>query len=272
MTEMYHSLAAVYDQVQAVDYASWAEYLCRLDKSFNRRVSKGDGQDGRPLLLDLGCGTGGICLEMAGRGYDPIGIDRSAAMLNQARDKAHNSDNPSSRSCLFLHQDIRRFELYGTVDLIVCLLDTVNHLTHQADVRRLFKLCSHYLNPGGLFIFDLATWHHLAETRGNNLFFVDQPAFTLIWQHRFLPARKLSRAELTLYREETDGCYRRSDEQILERYYSLEEISSFMEDTLVHPGALLGDQTMRQPQANSERIFHVYRKQTVCANVGGETG
>jgi len=165
----YQNLAMIYDQLQQeIDLAAWADYVQVLETRYSRRDSPGDGQDGRPLLLDLGCGTGSFCLEMARRGYDPIGIDAAGAMLEQARLKA--AAQPGPVSCLFLQQDISRFELYGTVDLMVCLLDTINHLLTPRQVRRLFALCANYLNPGGLLIFDVASRRHLAKTLGSSFF------------------------------------------------------------------------------------------------------
>jgi len=65
----YQQLAPAYDLLQRGENpAAWADYVQRLDRQFSCRIESGDGQVGRPLLLDLGCGTGGFCLEMLRRG------------------------------------------------------------------------------------------------------------------------------------------------------------------------------------------------------------
>lgn len=257
---MYASLAAVYDEIQGTDFSAWADYVCLLEKRYSHRTGHGDGRDGRPILLDLGCGTGGFCFEMASRGYDPIGIDASPAMLSVARDRqAAISGAEDLSACLFLQQDISRFELYGTVDIIVCLMDTLNHLVRKDQVRRLMKRCSNYLNPGGMMVFDLAGWNHMSRTLGNNRFFSDQPAFTLIWRNHFSRSRQVSTAEITLFTAGPDGRYQRSDECIRERYYDRTDIAELIRESNLELVAHHGDKTMTGPRAAEERSFFVLR-------------
>jgi len=256
----YQHLAGVYDELQqGIDPAAWADYILMLEDKYSQRTGPGDGQDGRPLVLDLGCGTGSFCLEMARRGYDPIGIDASSSMLDAARQKASPRDS-AGPGCLFLQQDISQFELYGTVDLIVCLLDTVNHLTRPAQVRRLFRLCANYLNPGCLLIFDLATLKHLAQTLGSQIFFQDMPAYTLFWQNNFRPASGISRAELTLFSRRSDGAYDRQDETIVEKYYEQKLISRWLAEAGLEPMARHAGMSLKPAQKNDERHFYVARK------------
>lgn len=226
----YDRLASVYDQLQVdVDNSAWADFISQLDRDFNRRTKEGDGENGSPLLLDLGCGTGEMCLEMARRGYDPIGIDSSPSMLETAREKWQSADLKDVQA-LFLLQDISSFELYGTVDLIVCLLDTINHLVRPGQVRGLFHLCANYLNPGGLFIFDALNYEYISQTLGNNFFYQDKADFTLFWQNHFNQRSKISRSELTFFLKQNDGSYRRDDELIKEKYYAPEDIITWLKD------------------------------------------
>ena len=108
--EGYHALARFYDKLNAeIDYSAWANFV---EICFQRYLSSPPG-----LVLDLACGTGIMTAELAKRGYDMIGIDGSAEMLTEA----------FSRSCecpgiLFLQQDMRSFELYGTVGAVVAVL------------------------------------------------------------------------------------------------------------------------------------------------------
>ena len=167
---------------------------------------------------------------MASRGYDPIGIDGSLAMLNQARQKLE--DQPAQgASCLFLKQDISNFELFGTVDLIVSLLDTVNHLLKKTELRRMLKLCANYLNPGGLLIFDLLRLDYMQEKLGNNCFFFDEPDFSLIWQNSFQKSRGTSTAALTLFQRLPQGYFQKQQEIVRERYYSKKDIQAAIAGT-----------------------------------------
>ncbi len=268
MTDHYQPLAPWYDHLQhEISPDRWADFLLQLDLLYRPVLSRlaGDGRDGRPLVLDLGCGTGSICLALEQRGYDPIGVDQSAAMLQLAREKATAAESHG----LFLLQDISRFELYGTVDLITCLLDTVNHLVRPAQVERLFRLCANYLNPGCLFIFDCGTEHHFRQTLGNHLFYQDlaatagQPALTLFWQNQYQPRTGISRANLTLFTEGTPqspGLYRRSDVQIVERYYDHDFLLGCARSAGLEWLACHGELSLKAPARRAERHFYVFRR------------
>ncbi len=256
---MYTHLAAIYDRIQNINTPAWADFVIGLEKRHSSRPGPGDGRDGRPILLDLGCGTGNFCLEMARRGYDPIGVDLSLAMLDAARQKQAQAGS-QVQDCLFLQQDISRFELFGTVDLIVSLLDTVNHLTRKTDLWRMLKTCANYLNPGGVMIFDLLRLDYMAKTLGNKLFFFEEDDYSLVWQNSFWPGRQLSRAELTLFIQTEPGTYQKYTESISERYYAGSDIKAALATAglsllACYPGReLTGDQ-------QACRDFYVLGKQ-----------
>lgn len=263
----YDALAICYDRLQAtVDYNKWADYIIELNRLFNpammRDHSNGDGIDGRPLLLDLGCGTGELSFALEKYDFDIIGIDRSQQMLEVARDKAQQT---GSRA-LFLQQDITRFELYGTVDLAICTLDTVNHLLRKDQVKHFFSLCANYLNQNSLLIIDLATWHHFAETLGQNLFFQDLPlvedqlALTMLWQNYWFPHRHLNCSEIILFTETETGMYIRHDETINERYYDWKQIKDWACEAGLQFLDRFGELSYEAPRSNDERIFMVFRQ------------
>lgn len=263
MSEAYQILAQVYDRLQqAHDVAAWAGFIHRLNMRHGRADRSGDGRNGSPLLLDLGCGTGRFCLAMEQLGYDPIGIDLSAAMLQQARDRAV----AESSQALFIQQDISRFELFGTVDLMVCLLDTVNHLLRQDQVRRLFRLSANYLNPGCLFVLDIATRHHLETTLGNGFFFQDlpagqdSPAVSLFWQNHWTAARHLSQSDLVLFSQLEDGNYQRLDTEIRERWYDGNQLKAWAADAGLEAVGHYGELHLSPPRPKDERQFLVFRR------------
>jgi SAM-dependent methyltransferase len=253
----YDSLAGVYDHLQqAVDPVAWADYIESLQQKYSG-LAKGDGQDGRPILADLGCGTGSFCIEMEKRGYDPIGIDASPRMLEQARAKAAAA---GAGRCLFLQQDIARFELFGTVDLIVCLLDTLNHLLKRTDVARLFKLCANYLNPGGLFIFDVLSPDYLSRRLGNNIFYDGDPEQTMLWQNSYSPRSGISRSEILLFTRTADNCYERSEAIVRERLYRRDELSDYIKEGGLELLAVHGDLTYTAARRYDNRHFYICRR------------
>lgn len=267
MSSAYDGLASLYDRVQKTDTEAWADYCCELDRRFGRtaRFSEeeglvGDGQEGRPLLLDLGCGTGDFCLAMRRRGYDPIGIDSSAAMLDEAFSKAEKTAKEGP-ACLFLRQDLTRFELFGTVDLATCLLDTINHIVDVDALGRFFKRVANFLNPGGILIADLATRCLLAERRGNRLILTCGEDFDLIWENRYHARHRLAVAEMLLYRRTGDGCFRKTTTSVRERLYDGRTVFRLAKAAGLQRIDPPSVRDLRPPAPVSERRFVVLRRQ-----------
>ena len=130
--DAYTSFASVYDTfMDNIPYAEWADYLISLLKEYGI-------EDG--LVLDLGCGTGNMTELLASRGYDMIGVDNAEEMLEIAMEKRADSEH----DILYLLQDMREFELYGTVAAVVSLCDSMNYLTSEEDLLQVFNL-KHYL-------------------------------------------------------------------------------------------------------------------------------
>ena len=142
--EAYTEFATVYDTfMDNVPYEAWEKYL--VD------ILKAEGiNDG--LLLELGCGTGRMTRLLAAEGYDMIGVDNSEEMLSVARE--YTMENTE---ILYLLQDMREFELYGTIRAVVSVCDSMNYIMSEEDLRQVFSLVNNYLDPGGIFIFDMNT-------------------------------------------------------------------------------------------------------------------
>lgn len=244
---MYENFAYVYDRLMCdVDYVCWADYIQAIFRE--KRVSPS-------LLLDLGCGTGSFCIEMAQRGYDIIGIDLSTDMLSCAREKTEKE----GLDILYLNQDMSDFELYGTVDAVVCLLDSINYITDKRDVKRMFKRVSNYLNPGGLFVFDINSPYKLENVLGENVFYSVDEDVSYIWQNRYNKKKKLCEFDLTFF-VKLDESYKRYDEIHHERAYSRNELEEMLHDSGLRLLEVYGDLGFSPPAVNSERIFFVCKK------------
>ena len=207
---IYGLLAPYYDAWNAeVEYASWAD---GIEQAF------GNHFEGRvDSVLDLGCGSGRMTVELARRGYDMVGVDSSPEMLTVARESAEAAG--VAARCLWLLQDMREFELYGTVEAVVCCLDTLNHLTSYPDLRRTLALVHNYLVPGGLFLFDVNSREKFEAVYADNAYtFASEDAFC-VWQNEYNPKTHIADFYVTLFTEEADGRYARSEELTRERMY-----------------------------------------------------
>ena len=256
--EGYGALARFYDQLNAeIDYSAWADFV---EACFSRYLPQ------KPeLILDLACGTGSMTAQLAKRGYDMIGVDGSAEMLSEAF-----SRTAETGGVLFLQQDMRSFELYGTVGAVTCCLDSLNYLLGDGELSQCFSLVHNYLDPDGLFLFDMNTPYKFEHVYGSNHYILEGelPPFevggppTAIycgWQNQFHPETKICDFDLTLFDEDEDGRYYRSDEHQQERCYSLDEIRSALESNHLELLGVFADWQFSQPVSDTERWYFVAR-------------
>ncbi len=243
--ESYRALASVYDRLNAeVDYTAFADHYERMFARFGITPS---------LVLDLGCGTGSMTLEMAARGYDMIGIDASPDMLARAYERMY-ADGKSG--ILFLQQDMRSFELYGTVGAVISSLDCVNYLTGEDDLERCFALVHNYLDPDGLFLFDVNTPYKFRHVYGDNAYVLEDERSLCAWQNDFDVQSGLCRFYLSVFCEQKDGRYERHDEEQAERCYTEEELRSALERAGFAEITFFGDTDESAPTDTTER-WHV---------------
>ena len=220
MNDIYSILAPYYDDWNAeIDYSAWADGAER----FFGRFARGTVSD----VLDLACGTGRMTVELAKRGYDLIGVDRSPEMLDFARTAAEEAGEGISSRILWLLQEMTNFELYGTVDAVLCCLDSVNHLTKRTDLAKTFSLVHNYLNPDGLFLFDVNAKRKFETVYADKTYVFEAPGVFCTWENDY--SRGLCDFRITLFREEGKGKYRRYEAVERERMYSLRTLKEELE-------------------------------------------
>ena len=244
----YEALAAVYDRLgNDIDYEAFADFY------ETRFLENGE----RPsLVLDLGCGTGKMTTLLAERGYDMIGVDASAEMLSHAASRAYSKGH----RILFLEQDMREFELYGTVGAVVSSLDCINYLVEDGDVDRCFSLVHNYLDPNGLFLFDLNTPHKFRTVYGDNAYVLEDEGSLCAWQNEFDEKSGLCHFYLSVFERARDGRYTRSDEEQTERCYSEKEIRDALSRAGFVDVTFFGDAKGGAPTDTTERWFISARK------------
>lgn len=247
--EAYSDFAKNYDLfMREIPYDAWCAYLSEL-------LSAEGVRDG--LVLELGCGTGNMTERLARKGYDMTGIDLSAEMLNEALIKREESGLP----ILYLQQDIRAFELYGTMAAVVSVCDTMNYLTEPEDFIETLRLVNNYLDPGGVFIFDLKTEFFYEHCLGNAAFGDAGDEAAYIWDNDYDPETKINDYLLTLFEQQPDGRYVRSEEEHVQRAYSLDEIRLFAKKSGLRFLKAYDAFTHEPPREDSERIYVILKEQ-----------
>jgi SAM-dependent methyltransferase len=247
--KQYSNLASVYDLLNdEYDYNKYADFLDSEIKE-NERVKSN-------LALDLACGTGKITFAMRERGYDMTGVDLSEEMLSYARDICYEKE---INDILWLCQDMREFELYGTVDACVCCLDSVNYLTKISDVKKCFSLVHNYLIPDGVFIFDVNTPYRFKNVYGNNDYILEDECSLLAWRNEYNEKSKICKFYLSIFEENEDGSYTRSDEIQTEKCYSMKQIKSALCECGFEIIKVYGDLDKNDATENNEKWYFVAR-------------
>lgn len=242
----YTAFADFYDGLTAnVDYKSRADYIEKLLAHHKHDFG---------LCVDLACGTGSLTIELAKRGVDIYGIDGSSQMLSQAQMKAYDE----GLSVLFLCQKMQSIDLYGTVDTCLCTLDSINHLTEPDLVQKTFDRVSLFMNPGGLFVFDVNTVYKHKEILSGNTFVYDTDDVYCVWQNTPID-ETLVKIDLDFF--EYDGkAYRRTSESFCERAYSNVQLSEMLSKAGFAIEGVYGDMTLDAPKDAEQRMIYVARK------------
>ena len=245
--EAYTGFAEVYDVFQDnVPYEEWCSYVTGLLKEY--QVMDG-------LVLDLGCGTGSLTGLMARSGYDMIGIDNSGEMLQIAMNKR----NASGLDILYLLQDMRGFELYGTVKAVISICDSMNYIMEYQELVEVFRLVNNYLDPKGVFIFDLNTEYKYRELLADNTFAEDREESSFIWNNFYDEEDKVNEYDLTLFVKEGE-LYRKFEETHDQRADGLDQIQQAISDGGMEFVAAYDACTRNPVQQDSERIYVIARE------------
>ena len=243
--DAYTSFAQVYDLfMDNVPYEEWGEYLSQLFKEYGI-------EDG--LLLDLGCGTGKLTRLMAEKGYDMIGVDYSYEMLDIAKSE-------SKDSILYLLQDMREFELYGTVRGIYSACDCVNYILEEDELCSVFKLVNNYLDPSGIFVFDMNTPYKYRELLSDNTIAENREEGSFIWENYYDEDEQINEYDLTLYIKEEDGRYQRFEETHFQRCYELSTIQRLLQEAGLEFVGMFDAYTKEPVSNESEKVLFVARE------------
>ena len=244
----YHAFALVYDRMmEEIPYEEWCNFVTDQLKKFGI-------EDG--LMLELGCGTGTLTEMFDAKGFDMIGVDNSEEMLAEAVEKREQS----GRSILYLNQDMREFELYGTVRGIVSICDSMNYLTEYEDLVQVLRLANNYLDPGGVFLFDLNTVYKYSESLGEQTIAENRDEGSFIWENYFDQEEGINEYDLTLFIREEDGRFRKYEETHFQRAYEQKEVEEAIREAGMELVAVYDAFTKEPPKPDSERLYFVVRE------------
>lgn len=291
--ETYTDFAQVYDELMDdTPYEEWCAFLL----SVFRRYGVGDADEAvasgkddisvtnsnlaqeRNTILDLGCGTGTLTELLAREGYDMIGVDNAEEMLQIAMEKRERSGH----DILYLLQDMRELELYGTVGAVVSVCDSLNYLLDEEDIVQTFERVNNYLYPQGIFVFDFNTVYKYQTVIGDAVIAENREDCSFIWENYYHEDEEINEYDLTVFVAEgrvdsrTDGAadgmetdavrgqaaqhFRRFQEVHYQRGYRLSQMQALLERAGLEFLEALDADTHGEVRQESERIYVVARK------------
>lgn len=258
----YTGFASVYDMfMDNVPYDEWAVYI--HDLLVKRGIDKG-------IILELGCGTGRMTRKLRDFGYDMIGVDISQEMLDIA---IRQEKKGVAGEILYLNQDMREFELYGTVAAIICICDGMNYITEKEDLLKVFRLVNNYLDPNGVFIFDMNTPYYYNNILGEKSICENRDEGSLIWENYYDSETKINEFDITIYirknsvkknsaangeKEEAD--YVRMEETHYQKAYSQKEVVSLIKKAGLKDVEIFEALTSDPPGKRTERVYYISRE------------
>ena len=238
----YEVLSQYYDELTGnVEYSRRADFLVRL---FSENQCK--------LLLDAGCGTGRLSNLMIQRGFDVIGVDYSVDMLQIAQQR-----NPSQ---LLLCQNLLDLDLYGTVQGIFCVQDTLNHLPDIESVDEAMRRMTLFLEPGGIFAFDINSLYKMQNVLGNHSYILEADGVLCAWQNHWNEFDQSVEMQIDLFEEQSDATYNRRSELIKEISIDPDWIKASLDSWQMELVRLLDGETYEKPEEQSERLLFITRK------------
>lgn len=251
MNPAYSDFAKVYDGLMDnIPYEDWFQYLCSLLTEY--QIDSG-------LIADLGCGTGTITEMLGLAGYDMIGIDASPEMLEEALKKKERNHSSS----LYLNQDMREFELYGTVSAIISLCDSVNYITEPDELLHVFRLVNNYLDPSGVFIFDFHPDYYYRTIIGNSTIAESREDVSFIWDNYYEKETRINELQLTLFLpadEKYPSLYHKQEEFHYQYGYTLEQMKELITKSGLSFVCAYDAFTRNEPNPESERIYIIARE------------
>jgi hypothetical protein len=159
---------------------------------------------------------------------------------------------------------MRELELYGTVGATLCCLDSLNYLTEDGDLERVFSLVHNYSDPDALFLFDVNSEFKFENIYADNSYILedendDGGAIFCGWQNSYDAKSRICSFYLSVFEEGDNGEYYRSDEEQRERCYSVEEIRTALKKTGFELLDVFADTDFSSVSERSERLYFVTR-------------
>ena len=239
----YHHFAIAYDELMSeAPYEKWLAFFEAKTKALAGSVEN---------VLDVGCGTGILAIQLAGKGFRVVGVDLSENMLAIATGKALEQNIDVT----FIEQDMRDLQLGQTFSVITAFCDVINYLKTFEDVEQTFRSIYEHLDHGGLFLFDVHSVYKIDYVFNGASFCAADDELSYIWECYEGPVEHSVDHELSFFVLENSDLYRRFDEVHHQRTFERDEYVQALEKSGFTLISVEGDFNEGEPDERAERLF-----------------
>ncbi len=243
--DSYRVLASYYDRfTDDVGYETWADYF---EAIFQKEKLAPQ------FIVDLACGTGAIIEQLGKRGYEMMGVDASAEMLTQATLRTeHLEPRP-----IYIQQHMEELDLYGTADAFLCCLDSVNYITEPKLLEQAFARVFRFLEPDGIFIFDINTPAKFQRIADTSYVREDEDVYC-VWQ--CLVQDSICTYDFDIFENTGKDRWKRWKETHIEYIYQPEDLRKMLQKTGFTEICCYPDRSFDMVTGQEDRIFFTARK------------
>ena len=174
-------------------------------------------------------------------------LDISTDMLNVFASKYDNNN------VNLIYYDMLEFENPNKYDLIVILLDSINYVTDQKELKKLFNNCYKNLKDNGLLVFDINSEYKMTEIFGSNCYVYEYEDIFYTWDNFY--EDDLVDMHLNFFVENENGSYDRIYEYQQERVYSIEEIKNMVSKSGFEEIKIYDEDDFSSIKEDSQRIL-----------------
>lgn len=208
----YQKFAYYYDSLMDEDFYSGYLHFIMTHASFN-------------TVLELGCGTGIMAIELSKLDKTVYATDLSKQMLEVAKMNAEKANV----DLMLAKIDMCDFKINEPVDLILCMCDSLNYILTKNKVQKVFKNVYEALAKEGTFIFDVHSLHKIDVTFNDYCEETEEDDFYFKWTVRKIAVGKIRHHVQIIDQENHDRVDERHEQQTysIETYHELLKKAGF---------------------------------------------
>lgn len=209
----YNWFAKVYDELMDDTlYPKWAQYT-------HQYLAKDQH------ILELGCGTGILALELTKAGFDITGLDLSSDMLSLA----YNRQLETGMKFPLVEMDMRDLSELESFDGVICYSDALCYIETEEEKGQIFSEVYNKLNHDGVFLFDVHSTYQIEEF--DQFSYHDEvEGIVFLWDSYTGDGEYAIEHHLTFFVEKADGKYERFEETHKEWTHPLESYVKMLKD------------------------------------------